>query len=97
MVVGVRVEAENIQTGTCTHCNSSYFTMVAKDKDGNKAEIPGIILETKDNVRRYMRSIARRIQAIKRETTFDENEFKITEDVLEELNNHNMKLGESLK
>jgi acyl-CoA hydrolase len=31
MVIGIRVEAENIQTGTIKHCNSSYFTMVAKD------------------------------------------------------------------
>ena len=33
MVVGVRVEAENIQTGEQKHCNSSYFTMVAKGED----------------------------------------------------------------
>ena len=31
MVVGVRVDAENITQGTKRHCNSSYFTMVAKD------------------------------------------------------------------
>jgi acyl-CoA hydrolase len=29
MVIGIRVEAENIQTGTIKHCN--HFTMVAKD------------------------------------------------------------------
>ena len=34
MVVGVRVDSENIQTGESNHCNSSYFTMVAKDKNG---------------------------------------------------------------
>ena len=34
MIVGIRVESENIQTGTIKHCNSSYFTMVSKDKDG---------------------------------------------------------------
>ncbi|HQF48067.1 MAG TPA: acyl-CoA thioesterase, partial [Flavobacterium alvei] len=27
MIVGIRVEAENIQTGEKNHCNSSYFTM----------------------------------------------------------------------
>ena len=32
MVIGIRVEAENIQTGVVKHCNSSYFTMVSKDK-----------------------------------------------------------------
>jgi acyl-CoA hydrolase len=34
MVIGIRVEAENIQTGTIKHCNSSYFTF-AKDDLGN--------------------------------------------------------------
>ena len=34
MIVGIRVEAENIQTGVIKHCNSSYFTMVAKDDKG---------------------------------------------------------------
>jgi acyl-CoA hydrolase len=29
MIVGIRVESENIQTGTVNHCNSSYFTMVS--------------------------------------------------------------------
>jgi acyl-CoA hydrolase len=31
MIVGIRVESENIQTGAKKHCNSSYFTMVSKD------------------------------------------------------------------
>jgi acyl-CoA hydrolase len=33
MVIGIRVEAD--ETGTIKHCNSSYFTMVAKDDLGN--------------------------------------------------------------
>ena len=28
MVIGVRVESENIQTGKVKHCNSSYFTNI---------------------------------------------------------------------
>ena len=94
MVIGVRVESENIQTGTCTHCNSSYFTMVAKDMQGNSVSVPGIILENKDNVRRYLRSIERRIAAIKRETNFDEQDFVLSPDHLDQLKNHNMKLAE---
>ena len=31
MEVGIRVEAENIRTGTVRHTNSCYFTMVAVD------------------------------------------------------------------
>ena len=59
MVVGLRVESENIRTGKKTHCNSSYFTMVAKDENGKSAPIPGIILTSKDEIRRYARSIVR--------------------------------------
>src|SRR3970040_784328 len=29
MIVGIRVESENIQTGTVNDCNSSYFTLVS--------------------------------------------------------------------
>ena len=36
MVVGVRVESENITTGKKKHCNSSYFTMVAKNVRGQR-------------------------------------------------------------
>ena len=38
MIVGIRVEAENIQTGKIKHCNSSYFTMVAKDENGKNTK-----------------------------------------------------------
>ena len=31
MIIGIRVEAENIRTGIIKHCNSSYFTMVSKE------------------------------------------------------------------
>ena len=41
MEVGIRVEAMNIQTGETKHCNSSYFTMVAKDETGKPARVHG--------------------------------------------------------
>jgi hypothetical protein len=40
MIIGIRVESENIQTGAIKHCNSSYFTMVSKDKDGKNEKSP---------------------------------------------------------
>ena len=40
MEIGIRVEAENIRTGTGRHTNSCYFTMVAVDDDGRPAEVP---------------------------------------------------------
>jgi acyl-CoA hydrolase len=33
MIIGIRVESENIQTGQL-NIVTSYFTMVSKDKDG---------------------------------------------------------------
>lgn len=53
MIIGIRVEAENIQSGVIKHCNSSYFTMVSKDKDGNKAKVPGLILTNLKEVERF--------------------------------------------
>lgn len=57
MIVGIRVEAENIQTGVIKHCNSSYFTMVAKDKEGKSVSVPGLILSNLDEVRRFRKCI----------------------------------------
>nr|WP_294932449.1 acyl-CoA thioesterase [uncultured Flavobacterium sp.] len=57
MIVGIRVEAENIQTGAIKHCNSSYFTMVAKDKEGKSVQVPGLILTNLDEVRRFRKCI----------------------------------------
>jgi uncharacterized protein (TIGR00369 family) len=53
MIIGIRVEAENIQTGIVKHCNSSYFTMVAKDKYGKSIPVPGLIISNLDEVRRF--------------------------------------------
>jgi len=91
MVVGVRVESENIQTGKTKHCNSSYFTMVAKDENGKNVKVPGIILNTEQSIRRFARSIARQEQARKRSNKFKASKFKIDE-YLDILKNHNTKI-----
>ena len=91
MVVGVRVESENIQTGIIKHCNSSYFTMVAQNEDGKNVAIPGLILNTEEAVRRFARSIARQKQSKNRSNNFRASEFKIDEH-LELLKQHNTKI-----
>ncbi|MDD7884880.1 acyl-CoA thioesterase [Flavivirga sp. 57AJ16] len=91
MVIGVRVESENIQTGHTKHCNSSYFTMVAKDKNGKNAPVPGIILDSEQSIRRFSRSIARQEQAKNRSNRFKASEFKIN-DYLDLLKGHNTKV-----
>lgn len=77
MVVGLRVESENIQTGTIKHCNSSYFTMVARDSDGNSVPVPGLILDSEERVRRFARSIRRQEQLKKRSKNFQDSEFQL--------------------
>lgn len=75
MVIGVRVESENIQTGEKKHCNSSYFTMVAKDDEGNSVEIPGLILKNDDDIRRFVKSFKRYENKKKRIEEFDDIDF----------------------
>ena len=91
MVIGLRIESENILTGKVKHCNSSYFTMVAKDDHGKNAPVPGLILDTEQRVRRFARSIARQDQSRKRTSRFKSSEFKIAEH-LEIINTQNAKL-----
>ena len=75
MVVGIRVESENIRTGEVKHCNSSYFTMVAKDEEGKSTQVPGLILKTSDDVRRFLRSIERMESSESRTKKYQNEEF----------------------
>lgn len=91
MVVGLRVESENIRTGEKKHCNSSYFTMIAKDKEGKSAAVPGIILTTKNEIRRFARSITRQNESKNRTSRFSSKAFKI-DDYLTLFDNSNSKI-----
>lgn len=91
MVVGLRVESENIKTGVIKHCNSSYFTMVAKDDSGKSVPVPGLILNSEESVRRFVRSISRQNQAKQRSEIFNVSEFKVGEH-LKEIEDQNARL-----
>lgn len=91
MVVGLRVESENIKSGVVKHCNSSYFTMVAKDDSGKSVPVPGLILDTQDSVRRFTRSISRQKQAKQRRANFKSSEFKL-EDHIQKINDQNARI-----
>lgn len=60
LVVGIRVESEQVQTGLRQHTNTSYFTMVAKDTGGTLAPVPPLQLETRDDLRRWLEAVKRR-------------------------------------
>src|SRR3954464_15214147 len=53
MVIGIKVIAENFKIGTVKHTNTSYFTMVAKDDEGSPTAVPGLVLENKEQVKRF--------------------------------------------
>ena len=91
MLVGLRVESENIKTGEIKHCNSSYFTMVAKDDDGNNVEVPGLILDCEESVWRFARTIKRYEQSVRRKERFKEEKFKVN-DYLEWIEGTNAKV-----
>nr|WP_294936633.1 acyl-CoA thioesterase [uncultured Flavobacterium sp.] len=91
MVVGIRVTSENIQTGKVKHCNSSYFTMVAKDEEGNSVPVPTLILSNLEEVRRFYESV-KRINS-KKENKDNENNFNFSSpEALNNLKAFNVKL-----
>lgn len=53
MEVGVRVEAENLQTGEIRHIASAYLTFVALNEQGKPKTAPQVQPETEDEKRRF--------------------------------------------
>ncbi|RLT92804.1 acyl-CoA thioesterase [Ketobacter sp.] len=60
MEVGIRVVAENLETGCVRHTNSCYFTMVAVDKDGNPTAVPAYTPTTDVEKQRWEEAVQRR-------------------------------------
>ena len=91
MIVGIRVEAENIQTGQVKHCNSSYFTMVAKDEFGKNTKVPGLILSNHEELRRFYNCVKQ--ATIKKEQNLQEEIFDFkSQEALSNLSKYNVKL-----
>ena len=91
MVIGIRVTSQNIQTGKVKHCNSSYFTMVAKDNEGKNVTVPRLILSNLDEVRRFYNSV-KRINLKKEKNLHEETFDHTTPEALENLKVFNVKL-----
>lgn len=91
MIIGIRVEAENIQNGKVKHCNSSYFTMVAKGEQGNNIEVPGLILSNHEEVRRFFNCIKQ--ISLKKERNEQEEIFDYkSESAMKTLQSYHVKL-----
>lgn len=91
MVVGIRVESENIRSGKKKHCNSSYFIMVAVDEAGKTVEVPGLILSTKMDAKRFIKSIIRQESDSKRSEDLNDL-YKNIDDHLDQLKNYRVKV-----
>lgn len=57
LIIGIRVEALNVKTNVVKHTNSSYFIMVAKGDDDKPAEVPKLILENTEEVKRFIEAL----------------------------------------
>lgn len=91
MVVGIRVEAENIQTGHKKHCNSSYFTMVAKDNEGKSVPVPGLILSSFEDIKRFCNAIKQ--ISLKKEHDIHTEVFNYTsKETIENLKKYNVQI-----
>ncbi len=60
LVVGIKVISENIKTHLVNHTNTSYFTMVAKDENNRPVLVPGLLLETLEESRRFYQALRRK-------------------------------------
>jgi uncharacterized protein (TIGR00369 family) len=97
MVVGIRVESQNVKLGTTKHTNSSYFTMVAKGDDDKPTTVPELILENREQVKRFIECM--RMKEIKqaiREKMDDAKSQIEVERAIEVLKNERCRINFSL-
>ncbi|MBI9040866.1 acyl-CoA thioesterase [Lutibacter sp.] len=91
MVVGIRVESQNIRTGVIKHCNSSYFSMVARDETGKGIQVPGLIISNLNDMRRFLRSIKHIKMRNERKMEFSKSTFE-PEKYMDALKEYNVKM-----
>jgi len=76
LIVGIRVESENVKTGVIKHTNSSFFTMVAKGDDNKPQQVPELILENEEDVKRFIEAM--RVREIKEKVREEMDDAKST-------------------
>jgi acyl-CoA hydrolase len=70
MIIGIKVVSENFKTHIIKHTNTSYVTMVAIGDNHKPRKVPGLILKTDDDLRRFTQ--ARNRKELKRAYIKDE-------------------------
>ncbi len=69
MEVGVRVDAENPRTGEIFKTAKAYLTFVAIDESGKPKQVPSLILETKEDERRFQQAKVRKEHRLSQKPT----------------------------
>ncbi|NDV91029.1 acyl-CoA thioesterase [Alteromonas sp. 345S023] len=59
LVVGIKVTSEDIKSNAVKHTNNSFFTMVAKDDNGNPVKVPELELTSHQEMRHFVTAIRR--------------------------------------
>ena len=75
MEIGIRVTAENLQTGEIRHTNTSYATMVAIDENGKPTPVPELKLNNDTEKRRFKEAELRK--ALRKEYQEKHGEIKL--------------------
>lgn len=65
MVVGIRVEAENLQSAEIRHTNTCYFTMVSVDDQRKPSKVPVYEPKNKIEKRRWDEAVRRKAARVK--------------------------------
>jgi len=79
LIVGIRVESENVKTGMIKHTNSCYFTMVAKGDDNKPQQVPELVLENVEDIKRFIEAM--RVREIKEKVREEMDDAKSTIEV----------------
>jgi acyl-CoA hydrolase len=69
MEVGVRVDSEDLLTGSAAHVASAYLVFVSIDDGGRAVPLPPLLAETDDERRRLKAAQDRRALRLKRSST----------------------------
>lgn len=72
MEVGVRVEAESIQTGRKVHTSSAYLVFVALDEHGKPRPVPPLLAENEEQRQRQHEASLRREARLARKRAIEE-------------------------
>ncbi len=79
LIVGIRVESQNVKKGTTNHTNSSFFTMVAKGDDDKPTLVPELILENPEDIKRFIEAM--RMKEIRSKVKSEMDDAKSTIDI----------------